>query len=167
VEKSEYYPSLDIVGAAEYEDNTSGVEGSREIYSLFLRSRWEFFSGLKSRARVDAASRTYEASKSTHVFTIRKVDEEVRIAWENLQTQQQRVELLENAVSIAEEVLRARRQLREAGKETALNVLDAEGEVFNAQINRIEAEYDARLALYRVIFATGQLNEKTLGLPEG
>jgi outer membrane protein TolC len=46
-------------------------------------------------------------------------------------------------------------------------VLDAEGEVFNAQINRIEAEYDARLALYRVIFATGQLNEKTLGLPEG
>jgi outer membrane protein TolC len=46
-------------------------------------------------------------------------------------------------------------------------VLDAEGEVFNAQINRIEAEYDARLALYRVIFATGQLNEKTLGLPKG
>jgi outer membrane protein TolC len=39
--------------------------------------------------------------------------------------------------------------------------------VFNAQINRIEAEYDARIANYRLIFATGQLNEKTLGLPEG
>lgn len=167
VEKSEFYPSLDLVGAAEYEDNTSGLEGSREIYSLFLRSRWEFFSGLQTRARVAAASRTYEASKSTQAFTLRKVEEEVRIAWENLQTQQQRVELLENAVNIADEVLRARRQLREAGKETALNVLDAEGETFNAQINRIEAEYDARIALYRVIFATGQLNEKTLGLPEG
>jgi adhesin transport system outer membrane protein len=166
-EKSEYYPSLDLVGAAEYEDNTSGLEGSREIYSLFLRSRWEFFSGLQTRSRVAAASRTYEASKSTQAFTLRKVEEEVRIAWENLQTQQQRVELLENAVNIADEVLRARRQLREAGKETALNVLDAEGEVFNAQINRIEAEYDARLAIYRVIFATGQLDGKTLGLPEG
>lgn len=167
VEKAEFYPSLDLVGSAEYEDNTSGLEGSREIYSLFLRSRWEFFSGLKSRARVEAASKTYEASKSTRLFTLRKVDEEVRISWENLQTQQQRVELLENAVAIAEEVLRARRQLREAGKETALNVLDAEGEVFNAQINRIEAEYDARIANFRLIFATGQLNEKTLGLPEG
>jgi adhesin transport system outer membrane protein len=164
VEKAEFYPSLDLVGSAEYEDNTSGLEGSREIYSLFLRSRWEFFSGLKSRARVEAASKTYEASKSTRLFTLRKVDEEVRISWENLQTQQQRVELLENAVAIAEEVLRARRQLREAGKETALNVLDAEGEVFNAQINRIEAEYDARIANFRLIFATQPT--KTL-LPEG
>lgn len=167
LEMAEYYPTLDLIGAAEYQNNTSGQEGRSETYSLFLRSRWEFFSGLKSRARVEAASRTYEASKSTRLFTIRKVDEEVRIAWENLLTQTQRVDLLENAVNIAEDVLRARRQLREAGKETALNVLDAEGEVFNAQINRIEAEYDARLANYRVIFATGLLNEKTLGLPEG
>lgn len=167
VEKAEYYPSLDLVGSAEYEDNTSGLEGSREIYSVFLRSRWEFFSGLKSRARVEAANKTYEASKSTQVFTMRKVDEEVRIAWENLQTQRQRVDLLDNAVTIADEVLRARRRLREAGKETALNVLDAEGEVFNAQINRIEAEYDARLAIYRVMFATGKLTEQNLGLPQG
>jgi len=167
VEKSEYYPTLDVVGSAEYEDNTGGIEGRQDTYSLFLRGRWEFFSGLKNRARVEAASKTYEASKSTHAYTLRKVDEEVRIAWENLLTQRERVSLLENAVTIADEVLRARRQLREAGKETALNVLDAEGEVFNAQINRIEADYDARIAAYRVMYATGQLNEKNLGLPEG
>lgn len=167
VEKSEYYPTLDLVGSAEYEDNTSGLEGSREIYSVFVRSRWEFFSGLKTRARVDAANKTYSASKNTRVFTLRKVDEEVRIAWENLLTQRQRVDLLNNAVNIADEVLRARRQLREAGKETALNVLDAEGEVFNAQINRIEAEYDARLAIYRVMFATGRLDDERLGLAPG
>ena len=76
-----------------------------------------------------------------------------------------RVDLLNNAVAIADEVLKARRRLREAGKETALNVLDAEGEVFNAQINQIEADYDSRLAVYRVIFATGNLDEETLGLP--
>ncbi len=167
IEMADYYPSLDLVGSAEYQSNTSGQEGKSETYALFLRSRWEFFSGLRSRSRVEAAARTYEASKSTRLFTLRKVDEEVRIAWENLQTQRQRVDLLDNAVTIAEDVLRARRQLREAGKETALNVLDAEGEVFNAQINRIEAEYDARLANYRLIFATGALNEKTLGLPQG
>lgn len=167
VEMADYYPTLDLVGAAEYQNNTSGQEGRADSYSVLLRSRWEFFSGLRSRARVEAATRTYEASKSTRLFTLRKVDEEVRIAWENLQTQRQRVDLLDNAVTIAEDVLRARHKLREAGKETALNVLDAEGEVFNAQINRIEAEYDARLANYRVIYATGQLNGKTLGLPNG
>ncbi|MCG8548760.1 MAG: TolC family outer membrane protein [Alphaproteobacteria bacterium] len=165
VENSEFYPTLDLVGSAEYEDNTSGIEGSRNILSLFVRSRWEFFSGLKTRARVEAANRTYQASKDTFTFTLRKVDEEVRIAWENLKTQRDRVDLLNNAVAIADEVLKARRRLREAGKETALNVLDAEGEVFNAQINQIEADYDSRLAVYRVIFATGNLDEETLGLP--
>ena len=164
VEKADYYPTVDLVGSAEHEDNTSGIEGARQTLSLFVRGRWEFFSGLKTKSRVAAANRTYEASKSTQRFTLRKVEEEVRIAWENLRTQRQRLALLDNAVNIAEEVLRARRQLREAGKETALNVLDAEGEVFNAQINQIEADYDSRIAVYRVLFATGLLNRRTLGI---
>ena len=91
----------------------------------------------------------------------------MRLSWESLTTQRQRVTLLENAVRIAQEVLRARRRLRKAGKETALNVLDAEGEVFNAQINFIEALFDSRLAVFRVIRSSGMLNEKTLGLENG
>ena len=44
-------------------------------------------------------------------------------------------------------------------------MLDAEAEVFNAQINLIEADYDSRLASYRVLFATGLLDGTTLNLP--
>ena len=165
--KSEYYPSLDLVGEAEYESNANGTTGEDETYGVFVRGRWEFFSGFKSRARIQAANRTYEASRRTLEFSHRKVAEEVRLSWENLTTQRQRVTLLENAVRIAQEVLRARQRLRRAGKETALNVLDAEGEVFNAQINFVEALFDSRLAVFRVIRSAGTLDEKTLGLENG
>jgi len=167
VAKSEYYPTVDLVGEIEYEGNANGTDNDQETYGVFVRGRWEFFSGFKSRARIRAANRTYEASQRTLDFSHRKVAEEVRLSWESLNTQRQRVGLLENAVRIAQEVLRARQRLRKAGKETALNVLDAEGEVFNAQINFVEALFDSKIAVFRVIRSSGLLNEKTLGLESG
>jgi adhesin transport system outer membrane protein len=47
--------------------------------------------------------------------------------------------------------------LREAGKETVINVLDAENEVFSARINYASALYDARLAAYQLLLAIGRL----------
>jgi adhesin transport system outer membrane protein len=162
--KSAYYPSVDLVGSAEYENDANGTPGTEENYAVFVRGKWEFFSGFRSQARVRAAARTLEASKARHSFSRRRVDESMRVAWENLATQRQRVDLLKNATQIAEEVLRARRRLRQAGKETALNVLDAEAEVFTARINLVDADYDARIAVYGTLRATGLMNEATLGL---
>jgi outer membrane protein, adhesin transport system len=94
----------------------------------------------------------------------RKVDEATRLAWHELETARQRVELLQNAVAIASEVFDARHKLREAGRETVINVLDAENEVYNANINLVEAEGDARLAAYRVLQGMGRLGPAELGV---
>lgn len=162
--ESAFYPSVDLVGSAEYESDANGSIGSEKIYGVFVRGRWEFFSGFRSQAQMRAATRTLEASRARHAFSRRRVDENMRIAWENLMTQRQRVALLTNAAQIADEVLRARRRLRYAGKETALNVLDAEAEVFAARINLVDADYDSRIAAYGALRATGLMNEATLGL---
>ena len=68
---------------------------------------------------------------------------------------------------IAAEVHDARRKLREAGQETVINVLDAENEVFNAQITATDAEYDARIAVYRLILGLGRLTPVALGIQAG
>ena len=57
-----------------------------------------------------------------------------------------------------------KKRLREAGKETSLNVLDAEREVFSARINQISAEFDARIASYLLARRTGMLTPAALGL---
>ena len=85
-----------------------------------------------------------------------------RLAWQALKTARQRLDLLENAVNIAAEVFESRKKLREAGRETVINVLDAENEVFNARINYTSAFFDTRQATYQLLLAVGRLSENTI-----
>ena len=43
-------------------------------------------------------------------------------------------------------------------------MLDAEGEVFNARIKFVGAQHDARVAVYRLLLATGQLVPANLSI---
>ena len=73
-----------------------------------------------------------------------------------------RVALLENAVNIASEVYVARNKRRLAGQETLLDLLDAENEVFIAQISAADAAFDSRIAVYRMLFAIGRMTPEAI-----
>ncbi len=107
--------------------------------------------------RAQQTSYEKSARENDLVQTRRKTEESVRIAWNTLKTAEERVMLLDNAVNIASEVFESRKKLRESGKETVINVLDAENEVFNARINYVSALYDARIAAYEVLRSMGRL----------
>ncbi len=162
--RADYYPTLDLVAAANYEKNNDLVRGTRVDYSLVLQATWNLFNGFATDASVSQAAADYRASQSNHDAVSRKVSESTRLAWHELTTARARVELLENAVNIATEVFEARRKLREAGKETTINVLDAENELNNARINLTVAAGDAKLAAYRVLQGMGRLDASHLGL---
>ncbi len=162
--KADYYPTVDLVGTLDYEDNVSTRVGIQRDNSLLVRARWEFFSGFRTRSRVESASRTLASRKDTYNFATRRVEEDIRIAWDKLATERRRVDLLQNAVNLAIEVFNARKRLRESGKETALNVLDAEREVSNARIKLITADFDSRIASYLLARRTGMLTPAKLEL---
>ncbi|WP_374371120.1 TolC family outer membrane protein [Dongia sp.] len=164
--RSDFFPRLDLVGSAGYDNDVDGVEGYRENYSIVLRVTWEFFSGFATQSRVKRAGAVYSQRMSEYNDAGRRVAEEVRLAWENLETSKERVELLQNAVNIAEEVYAARQRLREAGQESSINVLDSLSELKTAQINFVDASYNARLSVYRVLRAVGHLRPQDMGLSE-
>ena len=162
--RSEYYPSVDIVGSWNYEEDKDATIGIRRDYSILLQAQWNLFNGFASQAGENRAATDYAASKDSRLLTLRKVEEQTRLAWQALVTSRQRVELLENAVNLASEVFTARKKLREAGKETVINVLDSENEVYTRQIDFTSASYDERLAVYQLLMAMGRLNPGYLGL---
>jgi adhesin transport system outer membrane protein len=164
--RSDFFPRFDLVGSAGYDQDVDGVEGYRENYSIVLRMTWEFFSGFQTQSRVKRAAAVYNQRMSEFNDTGRRVTEEVRLAWENLQTSKERVELLQNAVNIAEEVYAARQRLREAGQESSINVLDSLSELKTAQINFVDASYNARISVYRVLRAVGHLRPQDMGLDD-
>ena len=150
-------PTLDVIGSANYERQNNTVEGIRRDYSVALAANWELFSGGLTMAQAEKNTFDYRASMDNYEFTTTKVIEQTRIAWQSLVTSLERKELLGNAVNIAAEVFDSRKKLRDAGKETVINVLDAENEVNNAQINYTTASYDQRVAIYQLLLAMGRL----------
>jgi adhesin transport system outer membrane protein len=161
---SDYYPRVDLVARNSSERNIDGTEGERREFTAFVRVTWELFSGFQTRASVSEAAQLHGAAQNNHGFTSRKVVEETRLAWNEMSVARERVRLLENAVNIASEVFDARDRLRRAGRETAINVLDAENEVYNARINYAQAAYDGRRAIYRLLQAMGMVTPANFGI---
>jgi adhesin transport system outer membrane protein len=164
---SGFFPRVDVVGAANYEDDREGTAGFRRDWSVALQATWDIFSGFATRASVAEASYTYSSRLFNHLFVNRQVEQEVRLAWQGVITSCERRLLLDNAVTIAEEVYRSRLRLREAGQETAINVLDAETEVLNSQTSLAQAQTDEALAIYRLIVAMGHDLVGALTAPVG
>lgn len=159
--KSGYYPSLDLVAATSHDENVSGIIGAEERQSVRLQTSWQLFSGFADRSKVRQATYNYHSAQETANYTERKVVEEVKFAWSSMTTSKRRTELLDNAVNIAGEVYDARKRLRDAGSETALNVLDAENELYRARIDASSARYDYYLSVYRLLLAMGKLSADT------
>jgi len=160
------FPRIDLVIEGRRDSSVDGIPGLRRDYAFLVKMTWELFNGFATQSRVIRAARLRSAAQNDHRFVHRQVVDEARIAWHRLRTQRQREVLLANAINIAQAVFRARRRLRSAGKETVINVLDAENEVNRARIQHTAARYDAMLAVYRLHFTLGQLTPETLGLPK-
>ncbi|MEM7123724.1 MAG: TolC family outer membrane protein [Pseudomonadota bacterium] len=160
--RSAYWPRVDLVGRLNLEDDVDGIEGVRRDAAILVEANWQLFAGFANQANVAQSAYEHVAAIHERAATNRQVIEDVELAWEVLQTSRERVELLENAVNIAIEVHDSRRRLREAGQETVLNVLDAENDVFNAQINLVGAQYDGYLSIFRLLEAMGRLTPERL-----
>lgn len=163
LEKAGFFPSVDLVASYGADKNVNQIERRREASAL-LRFNWSLYSGNETRSRSDAALKTYEAVVDREAAVVRKVEEGVRTAWNQLENGRERQELLQNAAKIASEVMGFRKKLRDAGKETAINVLDAEVEYYSVLSNMINAEYDSKIAFYRLLFVTGQFTPENIGL---
>lgn len=159
-----YYPSLDLVASANRQNDTDLVRGTRTDVSVLVSATWNLFDGFATTAGSKQAAATYKAARQNHDLVERDVARQAQLAWHELEIARQRVALLENAVAIAAEVFDARQKLREAGRETVINVLDAENEVYNARINLVQASGDAARSVYRLLQSMGRLGPDELGI---
>lgn len=160
--KSAYYPTVDVVGSANIENNLSGVEDVRHDYSLKLELTWSLFDGLLTPATAAEAGARYDEAVQNSRNISRKTAELMEFAWHQMEVADERADLLRNAMNIAAEVFASRQELRSAGKETAINVLDAQSQLYNACINFVNAFFDSEVAAFRVLNTLGTLDKPAI-----
>lgn len=164
VQRAAFFPSIDVVGRWDHESNVGGTRNVTKDMAVLLEMSWEVFAGFRNEATVAASQEFLIQALTATDQGIRDINERVRQSWTKLENTRLRKELLINAVSIAQEVFTARQELRDIGKATSLEVLDAENEVFQAEQNLIRADYDNRVAVYELAFAMGLLSPAMLDL---
>lgn len=164
VEQSTFWPRIDLVGEGSWEKNVDGVPGVRREGQVTVRAVWDIFDGFLTSARSSRASVDYSAALDGRRTIDRDVRNRVRQAWSRYRTTRDQEELLQNAVNIASEVFEARQKLRQRGRESVINLLDAENELNSARLRHTDSSFNHVLAAYRVLLQTGRLTPDTLQL---
>jgi TolC family type I secretion outer membrane protein len=95
----------------------------------------------------------------------RQAAETVIRAWRNLDSARSRVLSFEAQVRANEVALNGVRQEALVGSRTTLDVLNAEQELLNSQVNLLQARHDTQVSYYGVLSGIGRLTARSLGLP--
>ena len=159
-------PNIDLVGTRNRE-NDAGQLFRKDEDSVLVKMSWNMFSGRETVSRAQAAAYDYRESAEKEKNISNKTKESVRVAWNQYKKGMERLELLEVAVKTSQGVMRGRKKLRDAGKETALAVLDSEVEHFGLLANKVNATIDAKMGSYRLLSALGKLDIESLNLDNG
>ena len=95
----------------------------------------------------------------------RNAEQRAVSAWEALQSAQAQIESFESQVRANEIALEGVRQEYSVGVRTTLDVLDAEQEFFDSQVNLVGAQRDEIVAGFQLLSAVGRMTAYELGLP--
>jgi len=160
---STYYPHFNVELGITKDNDIDGVNGTNHDYSAMLRMYYNLYNGgIDLARRRETALFTEEA---THVRddTYRQVEENMRLAWAALKTNERLFNYYGKHMNSVRETVKAYRKQFELGQRTLLDLLDSENEYFTSSIAYTNAKYDRMLAKYRVISGTGTL-VRSLGL---
>jgi outer membrane protein len=116
-------------------------------------------------SRLRAAKQSVAKARRDIDQTRRNAIEVADRAWESLQTAKARITSFQAQVKASQIAQEGVEREAEVGSRTVLDVLDAEQERLDAEVNLVRAQRDELVAVYQVKAATGKLTARHLNLP--
>jgi TolC family type I secretion outer membrane protein len=123
------------------------------------------YQGGGEYARVRQNKQTVRQRRDDLEDTLRAVRDEVTNSWETLVTATSRIESIGAQVRANEIAVEGSRQEALVGQRTTLDVLDQESDLFQSQVDLVQARRDQIVASYRLKAAVGQLTVAGISLP--
>jgi adhesin transport system outer membrane protein len=159
VAQSRYFPTFSAFGEVSREENDAGAYGVRHESNVGLAVAWNLFAGGQDYYAVRTAGATASQARYTVHDLARTVEEQVRVAWQNLKTFRANADYLENQANINGRFLELTRERRKRGEDVRLlDILYAEVTYINAISTAVTAKIDTRLAAYNVLYTMGALD---------
>ena len=128
--------------------------------------RWTVFDGGIRAAHVQETVRQASQARYRLHDNIRRAEEDVRIAWNGLTTQEAVVAALDRQSRVSDDLLLSYRSQFNIGRRSLLDVLDAQNTRVNTQIRLETARFSQLFAQYQVLAATSNFLD-ALSVPPG
>jgi len=162
IAKSKLYPNLNFEFNARKEKNIDGIKQTNRFTSGLFNLSYNLFNGGSDSAAISAAQQQELGSYSAAEQAKRRVVQDIKTAWIDLQTTHQETTKLKVYANASAEVAHDYKIQFTVGKRALFNVLDAEREAFLAKIALTNAQYDHTINVYRVLAAMSQLTPTLL-----
>ncbi len=160
---STMYPDVNFEAQVNKNNDIDGVNGINEDTLVMLRMAYNVYNGGRDSARLRELMHFTDQALERYNQLKRQADEEVRLAWNQLEALEKRAPQLQRRMETAERTRDAYSKQFSIGQRTLLDLLDIGRESFTAKSEFAEVEYDRMFAVYRLLTAMGILLE-TIGV---
>lgn len=162
--ESELLPKLDVIGeggrSKDFLLGTTAMNAASVTAQLTIPLYQRGFV----TSRVREAKQIVGRDRLRLSAARRSASEVANNAWESLVTTRAQIESINSEVRASRIALEGVRQEALVGSRTVLDVLDAEQELLDAQVNLVRAQRDEIVAQYQLSAAVGRLTAKGLNL---
>jgi outer membrane protein, adhesin transport system len=155
--KAEIAPTLSLEGNARIGDDVDGFRGETNDLQGGLVMRWDVFNGGIKQAKVQEMYRREKESRFRVEQMVREAEEDIRIAWNDWDSQGKLVKELDQQSKISDELLRSYRAQFNVGRRSLLDVLDAQNTRYNVQVRAETARFAQFFAEFKVLAAQNYL----------
>jgi TolC family type I secretion outer membrane protein len=157
-------PSVDLTGSANRSlDTTTSNYWSNSLEAKVTLSVPLYQSGTVY-SQLRQARQTASAARLATLQARRDATEKVRTEWQNLQATRARIESIKTQVLASTTALEGVQREANVGSRTVLDVLDAEQELLNAQVNLVTSQRDEVVSALTLLSAVGKLTATDLNL---
>jgi TolC family type I secretion outer membrane protein len=165
VAQSALLPRLSVRGELTYADEPNQVLDWQREASIGANLTVPLYQGGGEYARVRQTKQTVRQREDDLEAAYRAVRNEVTAAWQALLTSTTQIDSISEQVRANEIAVEGSRQEALVGQRTTLDVLDQESDLFQSQVDLVQARRDQIVASYRVKAAIGELTVMGINLP--
>jgi len=151
-------PTIKGAFEAEYMIDKEGIEGYRDEQLAKVELTWPINLGFTVANDVRASRKDYSAAVKSDRDLQDLLVEEVRNAWDRLNTARLNATLLRDQETIAAAFLELARKEQQLGRRSLLDVLAGETALINAQSNAAAAETEIAISSFTLLQTMGQLD---------
>lgn len=154
--EGDLWPTIGLEASGRTGEDIDGFAGETTDLQARVVLRWDVFDGGINRAKLQENIRQASLARYALHDRQRAAEEDVRLAWQQLDTQRRVVQQLDRQSQVSDDLLLSYRSQFNIGRRSLLDVLDAQNTRFNTQVRLETARFSQLFAQYQTLAATNQ-----------